>query len=35
MTAKLLTDRGDLVDLNNANWSFSIIAEQLNKLNPE
>ena len=35
MTARLLTDRGDLVDLNNANWSFSIIAEQLNKLNPE
>ena len=29
--AKLRTDRGDLVDLNNANWSFSLIAEQLNK----
>ena len=34
MTVRLVTDRGDLVDLNNANWSFSLIAEQLNKLNP-
>ena len=31
MTVTLRTDRGDLVDLNNANWSFSLIAEQLNK----
>ena len=31
MTVQLRTDRGDLVDLNNANWSFSLIAEQLNK----
>ena len=31
MTIKLLTDRGDLVDLNNANWSFSLICEQLYK----
>ena len=30
MTVQLRTDRGDLVDLNNANWSFSLIAEQLN-----
>jgi hypothetical protein len=31
MTIKLLSDRGDLVDLNNTNWSFSIIAEMLYK----
>jgi hypothetical protein len=31
MTIKLLTDRGDLVDLNNSNWSFSLICEQLYK----
>jgi hypothetical protein len=31
MTIKLLSDRGDLVDLNNTNWSFSIIAEVLYK----
>lgn len=31
MSVHLRTDRGDLVDLNNANWSFSLIAEQLNK----
>lgn len=31
MTIKLLTDRGDLVDLNGANWSFSLICEQLYK----
>jgi hypothetical protein len=31
MTIKLLNDRGNLVDLNNANWSFSFICEQLYK----
>lgn len=31
MSIKLLSDRGDLVDLNNTNWSFSIIAEMLYK----
>lgn len=31
MTIKLMNDRGDLVDLNNANWSFSFVAEQLYK----
>ncbi len=31
MTIKLLSDRGDLVDLNNTNWSFSIIVEMLYK----
>lgn len=29
MTVKLVTDRGTLVDLNGANWSFSFICEQL------
>ena len=29
MTVKLLGDRGNLVDLNGANWSFSLICEQL------
>jgi hypothetical protein len=29
MTIQLLNDRGDVVDLNNANWSFSFICEQL------
>lgn len=34
MSVKLVSDRGNLVDLNNANWSFSLICEQLNKLEP-
>ena len=34
MAVKLVTDRGNNVDLNNANWSFSLICEQLNKLEP-
>jgi hypothetical protein len=29
ITVSLLTDRGDLVNLNNSNWSFSLICEQL------
>lgn len=29
MTIRLLNDRGDLVDLNNSNWSFSLVCEQL------
>ena len=29
MTVKLLGDRGNVVDLNGANWSFSLICEQL------
>jgi hypothetical protein len=29
MTIKLLNDRGDTVDLNGSNWSFSFICEQL------
>ena len=31
MSVKLVTDRGNLVDLNKANWSFSLICETLNK----
>ena len=29
MSIRLLTDKGNLIDLNGANWSFSLIAEQL------
>jgi hypothetical protein len=29
MTIKLITDRGDNVDLNGSNWSFSFVCEQL------
>ena len=29
MTIQLLTDRGTIIDLNNSNWSFSFICEQL------
>jgi len=29
MTIKLITDRGDTVDLNGSNWSFSFVCEQL------
>jgi hypothetical protein len=29
MTIRLVDDRGDLVDLNGANWSFSLVCEQL------
>tara|TARA_B110000967_G_scaffold130712_2_gene133546 strand:+ start:3692 stop:7567 length:3876 start_codon:yes stop_codon:yes gene_type:complete len=35
LTIRLMTDRGDVVDLNNANWSFSLICEQLNKTTSE
>jgi hypothetical protein len=34
MTVKLVSDRGDVVDLNGANWSFSLICEQLYKQKP-
>ena len=34
MAVSLLSDRGNRVDLNNANWSFSLIIESLNKLKP-
>lgn len=33
MTVKLVNDRGDLVDLNNSNWSFSIQCQCLIKAN--
>jgi hypothetical protein len=29
MSVKLMNERGDVVDLNNTNWSFSLICEQL------
>jgi hypothetical protein len=29
MSIKLVSDRGNIVDFNNANWSFSLICEQL------
>jgi hypothetical protein len=29
MSIQLLTDRGDLVDLNGSNWTFSFVCEQL------
>jgi hypothetical protein len=34
MSVKLVNDRGDIVDLNNANWSFSIIVEMLYQQKP-
>jgi hypothetical protein len=33
MSVKLVSDRGDVVDLNGANWSFSLVCEQLYKSN--
>ena len=35
MGIRLITDKGNALDLNNANWSFSLICEQLNKLEPD
>jgi hypothetical protein len=34
MAVKLVNDRGDVIDLNNANWSFSIIVEMLYQQKP-
>jgi hypothetical protein len=34
MTVKLVTDKGDVVDLNDVNWSFSLLCEQLYKQRP-
>lgn len=34
MNVKLVSDRGNVVDFNNANWSFSLICEQLYKPQP-
>jgi hypothetical protein len=34
MSVKLVTDRGDIVDLNDVNWSFSLLCEQLYKPRP-
>ena len=33
MTIKLISDKGNVVDLNNANWSFSFLCQQLYKQN--
>jgi hypothetical protein len=35
MTIKLINDRGEPVDLNGANWSFSFICEQLYNMNEQ
>ena len=32
MSVKLITDRGDVLNLNGANWSFALICEQLSNL---
>jgi len=34
MSVKLISDRGDVLNLNGANWSFSLICEQLSNLKP-
>jgi hypothetical protein len=34
MSVKLVTDRGDVVDLNGSNWSFSLLCEQLYQQKP-
>ena len=34
MSIKLLNDRGEVVNLNNATWSFSLLCEQIYKQNP-
>ena len=34
MSVQLVTDRGDIVDLNDVNWSFSLLCEQLYKPRP-
>ena len=34
MSVKLVSDRGDVVDLNGSNWSFSLICEQLYQQKP-
>jgi hypothetical protein len=32
MSVRLITDRGDILNLNGANWSFALICEQLSNL---
>uniref|UniRef100_A0A6C0DSM2 Uncharacterized protein n=1 Tax=viral metagenome TaxID=1070528 RepID=A0A6C0DSM2_9ZZZZ len=34
MSVKLVTDRGDVLDLNGSNWSFSLLCEQLYQQKP-
>jgi hypothetical protein len=35
MTVRLKTDRGNVLDLNGSNWSFSLVCEQLYKQTPD
>ena len=35
MTVKLIDDKGTVLNLNNANWSFSLVCEQLYNPNPQ
>jgi len=35
MTVRIMTDKGNILDLNNQNWSFSLITEQLYNPNRE
>ena len=35
LTVKLIDDKGSIVNLNNANWSFSLVCEQLYNPNPQ
>ena len=34
MSVKLVSDRGDIIDLNGSNWSFSLLCEQLYQQKP-
>ena len=34
MSVKIVSDRGDVVNLNGADWSFSLLCDSLNNLNP-
>ena len=34
MKVRLLTDKGKIIDLNNGNWTFSILCEQIYKKEP-
>lgn len=35
LTVKLIDDKGSIINLNNANWSFSLVCEQLYNPNPQ
>jgi hypothetical protein len=34
LSVKLMNDRGDVIDLNGTNWSFTLICEILNTSTP-